>query len=111
VEACGFRDAFPAFQGLDAVILGVSPDSVARHKTFKAKYQLPFTLIADTDHAIAEAYGVWDQKSMFGRKYWGVVRTTVIIDRDGRIAKVFPKVSVPGHIDEVRDAVESLKRH
>ncbi len=109
VEACGFRDAFPQFNGLDAVILGVSPDSVTKHRKFKGKYQLPFTLIADTDHAIAEAYGVWAQKSMFGRKYWGVVRTTVLIDRDGRIARVFPKVSVPGHVQEVQEAVEALR--
>jgi peroxiredoxin Q/BCP len=91
------------------VILGVSPDSVRKHQKFKEKYALPFTLIADTDHAIAEAYGVWRQKSMFGRKYMGIVRSTFVIDRQGRIAREFGNVRVEGHAEEVRAAVEGLK--
>jgi peroxiredoxin Q/BCP len=88
-EACEFRDAFPRFDKSKAVILGVSPDPVKSHQKFKAKYELPFTLLADTDHAVAEQYGVWKEKSMYGRKYMGVDRTTFIIDAAGKIAKIF----------------------
>ena len=90
------------------MVLGISPDSPNSHRKFKEKHQLPFTLLADTDHAVAEQYGVWQQKSMYGRKYWGVVRTTFIIDADGRIAKVFQKVDPAGHGDEVADAIAAL---
>ncbi|HTR78729.1 MAG TPA: thioredoxin-dependent thiol peroxidase [Gemmatimonadaceae bacterium] len=109
VEACAFRDAFPRFEDAHAVILGVSPDKVAKHAKFKAKYGLPFTLIADTDHAIASAYGVWDEKQLFGRKYWGVVRSTFVIDPTGRVARAFPKVNPVGHAAEVAAAVESAR--
>ena len=108
MEACSFRDAFPRFEGLDAVILGVSPDSPEKHRKFKAKFELPFTLVADTDHAIAEQYGVWQQKSMMGKKYMGVVRTTFLIDESGRVAKVFEAVKPDGHATEVADAIQSL---
>jgi peroxiredoxin Q/BCP len=108
IEACSFRDAFPRFEGLDAVILGVSADSVKKHASFKAKYKLPFTLVSDQDHAICEAYGVWKQKSMFGKKYMGIDRTTFVIDRKGKIAAVFEKVSIAGHADEVAKAVETV---
>jgi peroxiredoxin Q/BCP len=91
------------------VILGVSPDSVKKHAKFKEKFQLPFTLLADTDKAIATAYGVWAQKSMFGKKYMGVNRTTFLIDRDGRIARVFDKINTGTHGEEVADAVAGLK--
>ena len=109
VEACSFRDTLPRFDGLDAVVLGVSPDSVASHRKFKAKFQLPYRLVADTDHAIAERFGVWAEKSMYGRKYWGVLRTTFVIDKDGRIAKVFEKVKPEDHAAAVAEAVAALK--
>jgi peroxiredoxin Q/BCP len=91
------------------VVLGVSPDSVKSHQKFKEKFKLPYRLIADTDHAIAEKYGVWVEKSMYGRKYWGVARTTFIIDKKGKIAKVFEKVKPEGHAEEVAAVVEGLK--
>lgn len=88
------------------MVIGVSGDSVKKHASFKAKYNLPFTLLADTDHEICKAYGVWKQKSMFGKKYMGIDRTTFVIDRKGKIAKVFENVSISGHADEVARAVE-----
>jgi thioredoxin-dependent peroxiredoxin len=91
------------------VILGVSGDSVKKHASFKQKYNLPFTLLADTDHEICKAYGVWKQKSMFGRKYMGIERTTFVIDREGKVAKVFEKVSAAGHAAEVAEAVEQVR--
>jgi len=108
VEACELRDAFPRFTKTHAVILGVSPDSVASHQKFKKKFKLPFTLLADTDHAIAEAYGVWGEKSMYGKKYWGVTRATFVIDNTGKVAKVFPKVKPEGHAAEVEAEVARL---
>ena len=90
------------------MVLGISPDSTKSHRKFKEKFQLPYALIADTDHSIAEQYGVWQEKSNYGRKYMGVVRTTFIIDRDGRIAKVFQKVKPENHGAEVADAVAAL---
>jgi peroxiredoxin Q/BCP len=107
-EACELRDAFPRFTSANAVILGVSPDSVASHVKFKKKYALPFTLLADTDHAIADAYGVWKQKSMYGRKYMGVERTTFVIGADGRVARVFEKVKPAGHAADVAEAIAAL---
>jgi peroxiredoxin Q/BCP len=107
-QACEFRDLFPRFDGGQAVVLGVSPDPVRSHVKFKEKYQLPFTLLADTEHAVAEAYGVWREKSMYGRKYMGVERTTFLIDRDGRIARVFEKVKPAGHAAEVAGALADL---
>ena len=92
------------------MILGASGDSVDSHRKFKEKYDLPYTLIADTDHSIAESYGVWQQKSMFGKKYMGIARTTFIIDPDGRIAQVFDKVNPLGHAGDVAKAVESLRQ-
>jgi thioredoxin-dependent peroxiredoxin len=91
------------------VVIGVSGDSVKKHANFKAKYNLPFTLLADTDHAICEAYGVWKQKSMFGKKYMGIERSTFVIDRNGKIAKAFDKVQIAGHVDAVAQAVEALQ--
>ena len=88
------------------MVIGVSGDSVKKHSSFKAKYNLPFTLLADTDHEVCKAYGVWKQKSMFGKKYMGIDRTTFVIDRKGKVAKVFEKVSVVGHAGEVAQAVE-----
>jgi len=107
-EACELRDAFPRFASGNAVILGVSPDDVKSHVKFKKKFELPFTLLADTDHAVAESYGVWKEKSMYGKKYMGNERTTFVIDGKGRIAKVFEKVKPAGHAAEVAEAVAAL---
>ena len=107
-EACGFRDAFPQFGKIDAVVLGVSPDSLESHRKFKQKYQLPFRLLSDEGHRLADAFGVWKQKSMYGLKFMGIERTTVIIDRNGRVARIFPKVKVPGHVEDVEKAVREL---
>ncbi len=100
-EACDFRDAAAELDARDAVVLGVSPDSAKSHDKFKAKFELPFTLIADEDHAIAEAYGVWREKSMYGRKFMGIVRSTFVIDEKGKIAEVYDKVRVKGHVADV----------
>ncbi len=105
-EACNFRDAFPKFQNIDAVILGVSPDSIASHKKFAEKYKLPFQLLADEDKKVVEKYGVWKEKSMYGKKYMGVERTTFIIDPEGKIKKIFPKVKVDNHHQEVLEALK-----
>ncbi len=107
-EACGFRDAFPAFEGLGAVILGVSKDSVKRHANFKAKYSLPFTLVSDEHAGICEAYGAWGEKSMYGKTYFGIVRSTVLIGADGVVKAVWPKVDVKTHAHDVRQALAAL---
>lgn len=109
IEACELRDAFPRFKKSDAVILGVSPDDVASHQKFKKKFELPFTLLADTDHQIAERYGVWVEKSMYGKTYWGVQRATFVIDPKGTVAKVFPKVKPEGHAAEVEAEIGKLR--
>jgi peroxiredoxin Q/BCP len=107
-EACGFRDAFPQFGKIDAVVLGVSPDSLESHRKFKQKYELPFRLLSDEGHRLADAFGVWKQKSMYGLKFMGIERTTVIIDRNGRVARIFPKVKVTGHVEDVEKVVREL---
>jgi peroxiredoxin Q/BCP len=112
VEACSFRDALPRFEGIDAVVLGVSPDTPRKHRNFKKKFDLPYTLLADKDHEVAERYGLWVEKLFWGRKYWGVARTTFIIDPKGRVAKVFEQVQPENHAAEVAEAVELIgKRH
>ncbi len=88
--------------------MGISPDSLKSHQKFKQKYELTYPLLVDEGHQVAEGYGVWKEKSMYGVKFWGVDRTTLIIGRDGRIAKIFPKVKVPGHADEVAHALENM---
>ena len=93
-----------------AVVLGVSPDALNSHVKFKRKYDLPFSLLADVDHSVAEAYGAWGEKSMYGRKYQGILRTTFVIDAKGRIAKVFEKVKPKGHAAEVLEEVAALWR-
>ena len=108
-ESCEFRDLMPRFQGVNAQILGISPDDVKSHVKFRDKYQLPFPLLADEGHAVADTYGVWQEKSMYGRMYWGNARTTFVIGADGRIAKVFEKVKPEGHAAEVAAVVASLK--
>lgn len=104
-EACAFRDNSTKFSAANTVIVGVSPDASKAQAKFKDKFNLPFTLLADADHAAAEAYGVWKEKSMYGKKYMGVDRTTFIIDPDGRIKKIFAKVKVDGHAEEVLSSV------
>jgi peroxiredoxin Q/BCP len=106
-EACNFRDSFGDFKKAGAVILGVSPDEVKSHDKFKAKFDLPFPLLADPDHAVAEKYGVWKEKSMYGKKYMGVQRSTFVIDSVGKIAKIFSKVKVPEHHEEVLEAIKA----
>ena len=108
VESCEFRDLMPRFQGVNAEVLGISPDDVKSHVKFRKKFDLPYTLLADVEHAVAEAYGVWQEKKMFALKYMGVVRTTFVIDKDGRIARVFQKVKPEGHAAEVADVVAAL---
>ena len=103
-EACSFRDAFSKFKKRGITVLGVSPDSEKSHKKFETKYKLPFTLLADTDRSIAEAYGVWGEKKFMGRTYMGVHRTTFLIDEKGKIKKVFEKVKPEDHASEVLEA-------
>lgn len=100
-EACGLRDDFSAFKKKNAVIYGVSLDSVASHQKFKNKYTLPFGLLSDPDAVMSKAYDVYKQKSMYGRTYWGIERTTFVIDGNGKIRSIFPKVKVDGHSAEL----------
>jgi len=108
VQACGFRDAIKNVEKIDAVVLGVSPDGLLSHQKFIQKFNLPFLLLSDEDKKICQDYGVWVEKSMYGRKYMGVARTTFIIGKDGKIAKIFEKVKPQGHEDEVLEALKSL---
>jgi peroxiredoxin Q/BCP len=108
VEACSFRDALPRFEGINAVVLGISADSVQSHAKFKKKYELPYTLLADTEHKVSDAYGVWGPKSIFGVKYDGISRTTFLIDEEGRVVRVFEKVKSAGHGDEVAAALAEM---
>ena len=107
-EACNFRDEFPKFGELKAEIIGVSTDSVASHKKFTDKYKLPFNLLADEKKEIVEKYNVWKEKNMYGKKYMGIERTTFIIDTEGKINKIFPKVKVDDHNKEVMEALKEL---
>jgi peroxiredoxin Q/BCP len=107
-EACGFRDAMPDFSKIAATIVGISRDSVRAHDKFKQKYALPFILASDESGEVCEKYGVWVEKSMYGRKYMGIERTTVLIDEKGVIRGVWPKVKIDGHIGEVLAAAKSL---
>jgi peroxiredoxin Q/BCP len=104
-EACEFRDRFPDLEEHGAVVLGVSPDGVQSHQKFKTKYDLPFTLLSDPDHAVADAYGAWGEKKMYGKTYEGVLRTTYLVDEQGRIEKVFRKVKPKGHGYQILDAL------
>lgn len=107
-EACGFRDLTPDFDKVDAVVIGVSKDSPAKHDKFKAKYELPFTLASDEEGGMIEAYGSWVEKSMYGKKYMRIDRSTFVIDKDGVVRAVWRKVKVPGHVDAVLEAVNAL---
>ena len=104
-EACSFRDGAGELRKHGAAVLGVSPDSVESHKKFKAKFRLTFPLLSDAQKKIVRAYGVWKEKSLYGRTTMGIERTTFVIDEAGRIAKVFPRVKVDGHFDEVLEAL------
>jgi len=107
-EACGFRDALPKFEKIDATVIGISRDSVASHDKFKAKYKLPFMLASDDKGEVTERYGVWVEKSMYGRKYMGIERATFLIDDKGVVRQEWHKVKVPGHVEEVLKAVKAL---
>lgn len=107
-EACNFRDEFPKFGKLKVKIIGISADSVESHKKFAEKYNLPFNLLSDEKKEIVEKYGVWKEKNMYGRKYMGIERTTFIIDAEGKINKIFPKVKVDDHNKEVMEALKEL---
>ena len=96
-QACDFRDAMPKFKKAGAVVVGVSKDGVPSHQKFRDKYSLPFTLLADTDTEVAQAYGIWKEKSLYGRKYMGMERTTFVISPEGKIKRIFPKVKVKDH--------------
>jgi peroxiredoxin Q/BCP len=108
VEACAFQAALPTFEGVNAKVIGVSPDPAKKHVKFKAKFGLNYPLVADTEHTVSQAYGVWGEKTFMGRKYLGVNRTTFVIDAKGRIAHVFEKVKPDGHAAEVADVVRRL---
>ncbi|HET7352775.1 MAG TPA: thioredoxin-dependent thiol peroxidase [Gaiellaceae bacterium] len=107
-QACGIRDAYAEFEAAGAVVLGVSPDSVKRHVKFKGKYELPFTLLADPEHEVAERYGVWGEKRYMGRTYMGIKRTTFLIAPDGTVAKVMEKVRPDAHADDVLGALDAI---
>ncbi|WP_029271064.1 thioredoxin-dependent thiol peroxidase [Virgibacillus alimentarius] len=106
-EACDFRDQHKNFQDVDAVILGVSPDPIDRHQKFIDKHDLPFHLLADEDHKIAEAYNVWKLKKNFGKEYYGIERSTFIIDKEGKIQKEYRKVRVKGHVEEALSFIQN----
>jgi peroxiredoxin Q/BCP len=108
-EACAFRDARAEYEKAGATVLGVSPDSVASHDKFARKYELPFTLLADPEKTVCEQYGVWQEKNMYGKKSMGVVRTTFVIDGQGVVRKVFPRVKVDGHSDAVLTAIAAAR--
>ncbi|MBL6832371.1 MAG: thioredoxin-dependent thiol peroxidase [Pirellulales bacterium] len=107
-EACGFRDALPDLTARNAVVLGVSPDSPESHSRFREKYDLPFTLLADPEHTVAEKYGAWREKTLYGKKSMGIVRSTFVIDADGRVAKLFKHVRADGHAEKVVAAVDAI---
>jgi peroxiredoxin Q/BCP len=107
-EACSFRDLSSEFSSAGAVVLGVSPDSTVSHEKFASKHHLPFPLLSDPDHAVADAYGVWKEKKNYGKVYMGIERTTVVIDKDGIVRKIFPRVKVDQHAEKVLECVASL---
>lgn len=108
-EACSFRDHFQDIQRKDTVVLGVSPDSIKSHQNFITKHDLNFTLLSDTEHEVAELYGAWGEKKMYGRTYFGIIRSTFIIGRDGLIKKAYYKVKVNGHVEDVLLELEKLQ--
>jgi len=107
-EACAFRDLLPQFEAAGSVILGISPDDQESHVKFAEKYALPFPLLADPDHKVAEEYGVWKEKTNYGKTYMGIERTTFVIDKSGNVAKIYPRVKVDLHAEKVLEYVQSL---
>jgi peroxiredoxin Q/BCP len=107
-ESCDFGASHQAIQKLGAVVLGISRDSVESHQKFKAKYKLPFALLSDAEGKVCEKYGVWKEKSLYGRKFMGIERTTFLIDSEGKIARVYPKVKVAGHVAQVLEDLKAL---
>ena len=107
-EACNFRDLLPQFEAAGSTILGISPDDQASHVAFAENHALPFPLLADTGHAVAEAYGVWKEKTRDGKSYWGIERTTFVIDKGGKIARVYPQVKVEDHAQTALEFVQTL---
>ena len=107
-ESCDFRDRVNKFEKLGAVVLGISADSLSSHENFSKKFSLPFPLLSDENKKVIQSYGVWKEKSMYGKKYMGIERTTVLIDKKGMVRKIFPKVKVTGHIEEVLSELEKL---
>lgn len=107
-EACSFRDMAQDFEAAGSAILGISPDDPVSHRRFLDKFALPFPLLSDPDHRVAEAYGVWKEKTNYGKTYWGIERTTFVIDREGRIAKIYLRVKVDQHADRVLEFVKAL---
>lgn len=107
-EACGFRDNYSTFRQNGIVILGVSADSTESHAKFQEKYSLPFTLLADTDHKISEIYGVWQPKKLMGKEYFGIVRTTFVIDEKGKIVKIYEKVKPETHAQEIIELFDQV---
>ncbi len=108
IEACAFRDGLPQFDAAGAVVLGISPDDAASHRAFAEKFALPFPLLADPEHQIAEAYGVWQEKTNYGKTYWGIQRATFVIDKGGILRKIYPRVQVDQHSEKVLEFVRSL---
>ncbi len=108
-EACDFRDLFPNFNSSNTVIIGISVDSISSHQKFIDKYNLPFILLSDEKKEVVDKYGVWKEKSMYGKKYMGIERTTFIIDKEGKIRKIYNKVKVDGHAKEVLEFLKELK--
>lgn len=108
-EACDFRDNHARLKKQDVVVLGVSPDSEKSHQGFIKKHELPFDLLVDADHEVAEKYGAWGEKSLYGRKFMGLIRSTFLIGPDGVLVKAWPKVKVAGHVDEVSEAIAAAK--
>jgi len=107
-EACGFRDQYQDYEKAGVSVIGVSPDDVKKHQKFKTKYNLPFTLLADTDHTVCELYGVWGRKKFMGKEYDGVFRTTFLIGKDGTILRVFENVKPEGHSQEILKVLEEI---
>jgi peroxiredoxin Q/BCP len=108
-EACGFRDLHSDIAGQDAEIWGISPDGSGAHAAFRAKYGLPFTLLSDEDHAVAEAWGAWREKTNYGKKYMGIARSSFLVGPDGTIARTWANVKAEGHAEQVREALEEAR--
>ncbi len=108
-EACAFRDLNAELEGMDAAVWGVSPDGSGSHAAFRAKFGLPFTLLCDEDHAVAEVYGAWGEKTNYGKTYMGIIRSSFLVDPDGRVARTWPQVKAEGHAEQVRDALVAAR--